>query len=99
MKESLRLIPPGWMTTREALADVVLPSGLFIPQGTVCYIDIRGIQRDPDYWQQPDDFQPDRFMDKVCVWCWCGAAATFAEDCSREQAQGLGIGCFLLLPC
>jgi cytochrome P450 len=53
------------MTTREALADVILPSGLFIPQGTVCWIDIHGIQRDPDYWQQPEAFQPERFLDKV----------------------------------
>jgi cytochrome P450 len=54
------------MTTREALADVILPNGLFLPKGTVVYIDIRGIQRDPDYWPQPDSFQPQRFLDKVC---------------------------------
>ena len=65
IKESLRLSPPGWMTTREALADVVLPCATLIPQGTVCYIDIRGIQRDPDYWPNPEAYQPERFLDKV----------------------------------
>lgn len=76
MRESLRLSPPGWMTTREALEDVVLPCGLFLPRGTVVYIDIRGIHRDADFWHEPDAFQPERFLDKVCVglgvcvWFW-----------------------------
>lgn len=65
IRESLRLSPPGWMTSREAAADITLPNGLFLPQGTVCYIDIWGIQRDPDYWQDPEAFQPERFLDKV----------------------------------
>lgn len=70
MRESLRLSPPGWMTSREALQDITLPNGLFLPKGTVCYIDILGIQRDPDYWQQPEVFQPERFLDKV-IWGGC----------------------------
>jgi cytochrome P450 len=53
------------MTTREALDDVILPGELLIPQGAVVYIDIRGIQRDPDYWQDPEAFVPERFLDKV----------------------------------
>jgi len=65
IRESLRLSPPGWMTSREAAADITLPNGLFLPQGTVCHIDIRGIQRDPDYWQDPEACQPERFLDKV----------------------------------
>lgn len=54
------------MTSREALQDITLPPhGLFLPKGTVVYIDIWGIQRDPDYWRDPEAFQPERFMDKV----------------------------------
>lgn len=64
VRESLRLSPPGWMTTREALEDILMPGGLFLPRGTVVYIDIRGIQRDPDFWLEPDAFQPERFLDK-----------------------------------
>jgi cytochrome P450 len=52
------------MTTREATQDILL-NGLFIPQGSVVYIDIHGIQRSPKYWQQPLQFMPERFLDKV----------------------------------
>jgi cytochrome P450 len=52
------------MTTREALQDITI-NGLFIPKGGVVYIDIHGIQRSPKYWQQPSQFMPERFLDKV----------------------------------
>jgi cytochrome P450 len=80
------------MTTREALADVTL-NGLFIPKGGVVYIDIHGIQRSPKYWQQPLQFMPERFLDKVgeCKgWCVyeCGGGG--------EEAQGSGHWCRVL---
>eukprot|EP00882_Tetradesmus_deserticola_P030263 GHRQ01033963.1.p2 GENE.GHRQ01033963.1~~GHRQ01033963.1.p2 ORF type:complete len:489 (+),score=180.62 GHRQ01033963.1:1689-3155(+) len=64
LQESLRLSPPGWMTSREAQEDITL-NGIFIPKGSVVYIDIIGIQRSPKYWQQPLSFMPERFLDKV----------------------------------
>ncbi|WIA07921.1 hypothetical protein OEZ85_007399 [Tetradesmus obliquus] len=63
LQESLRLSPPGWMTTREATQDIWL-NGLFVPKGAVVYIDIHGIQRSPKHWSQPLQFMPERFLDK-----------------------------------
>lgn len=44
LNEALRLNPPGWMTSRECVADVDL-DGWRVPAGSVVYVDIRGIHR------------------------------------------------------
>jgi hypothetical protein len=86
------------MTTREALADVTL-NGLFIPKGGVVYIDIHGIQRSPKYWQQPLQFMPERFLDKVgeCKgWCVyeCGwGRGGGAGEWSLVQGARMGQKC------
>jgi cytochrome P450 len=46
LHEALRLNPPGWMTSRECVADTDV-GGWAIPAGSVIYIDIHGIQRSP----------------------------------------------------
>lgn len=46
LQEALRLNPPGWMTSRECVEATDI-GGWAIPKGSVVYIDIRGIQRDP----------------------------------------------------
>ena len=64
MQETMRLAPAGWVTSRRATEDVVL-DGLALPAGTVVYLDIFNIHRDPKHWG-PDAgaFRPERF-DKV----------------------------------
>ena len=46
LQESLRLNPPGWMTSRECVEDTDIGDWA-IPAGSVVYIDIHGIQRSP----------------------------------------------------
>ncbi len=59
-EETLRLYPPGWLLTRRALADDNI-DGYFVPAGTEIYISPYLIQRNPEYWPSPLDFDPDRF--------------------------------------
>ncbi|GAB4819482.1 hypothetical protein N2152v2_006528 [Parachlorella kessleri] len=67
IRESLRLYPPGWMTTRVANEDVVLENKqgrYLIPRETQIHINIFGMQRDPAIWPKPDAFRPERFLDE-----------------------------------
>jgi cytochrome P450 len=57
--EVLRLYPPLWLMTRKALADDYL-GDFFVPAGTEIYISPYLIQRNPDLWEAPDHFDPER---------------------------------------
>src|SRR4030095_2761356 len=60
--ETLRLYPPAWVVDRVSQEeDQVL--GFKMPKGTVWLIYIRGMHRHPEYWNQPDQFIPDRWND------------------------------------
>jgi len=60
IEESMRLYPPAWITDRVALeADEV--AGYHIPKGTLVLPYIYGIHHDPDLWDNPERFDPDRF--------------------------------------
>ena len=64
--ESLRLCPPGMgLAPRVALEDDEI-QGYFIPKGTVVNLATYFIGRHPQFWQDPEQFDPDRFLpDKI----------------------------------
>ncbi len=58
--EILRLYPPAWVIERTAMdADQV--GGYDVPKGTNVSICIFNIHRNPDFWENPEKFDPDRF--------------------------------------
>lgn len=61
IEEAMRLYPPGWLLTRKALHDDWLGE-YFVPTGTEVYIPLYFLQRHPDLWEEPDQFNPDRFL-------------------------------------
>lgn len=58
--ESMRLYPPGWAFTRSPVEDVEL-EGYTIRKGAVVIISSWANQRNPRFWDRPDEFDPDRF--------------------------------------
>lgn len=60
IEETLRLYPAGWLMTRRALNDDRLGE-YFVPAGTEIYIPPYFIQRNPNLWENPNGFNPDRF--------------------------------------
>lgn len=58
--EVLRLFTPAWQTMRHALADDEI-GGYRIPEGSDIYINFMTMHRHPEFWPQPERFDPERF--------------------------------------
>jgi cytochrome P450 len=58
--ETLRLYPPAWMFTREAIEDVSI-GGVSYSPGSILVVAPIVTHRDPRYWDRPDEFDPGRW--------------------------------------
>ena len=61
--ESLRLYPPTWIYVRMAEDDDVLPSGTQIRAGDKIYLCQYIVHRNPNYYSDPHQFNPENFND------------------------------------
>jgi cytochrome P450 len=61
IREVLRLFPPGWAIPREALADDEI-DGVRIPKGATVMIPVYYLHRHPEFWTDPERFDPDRWL-------------------------------------
>nr|POE60324.1 cytochrome p450 [Quercus suber] len=61
VKETLRLYPPLPVTTRKCRQSCEI-RGFEIPQETMVLINLYAIMRDPNLWNNPNEFQPERFL-------------------------------------
>ncbi len=62
--ETLRLYPPAWLITRQALAPDVL-AGVEIPAGSLLIISPWIVHREKGPWDDPEAFRPERFIDPL----------------------------------
>ena len=58
--EALRLYPPFWMVDRMAIADD-RAGDLAIPRGSTIVVFIYGVHHSPQYWENPESFDQERF--------------------------------------
>jgi cytochrome P450 len=61
INESLRVRPPVSLISRTPIEDDVL-DGYRIPKGTMCLISSYVSHRHPDFWDNPEGFDPDRWL-------------------------------------
>ncbi len=59
--EALRLYPPGWVFARSAVKDDVI-GGYRIPAEALVIVSPYVMQRLPALWEDPEKFDPDRFL-------------------------------------
>jgi cytochrome P450 len=59
--ESMRLYPPAWGFSRQALADDEI-GGFPLPRGWLAFVIPYVLHRLPAFWPDPDVFEPERFL-------------------------------------
>lgn len=61
LNESMRLFPPAWITDRQNVTDDTLV-GFHIKKETLIGVSFYELHRNPKYWKNPDEFNPERFL-------------------------------------
>ncbi|CAK8543311.1 unnamed protein product [Lathyrus sativus] len=64
VKETLRIHPTGPLIVRES-SERCMIQGYDIPAKTQLFVNIWSIGRDPNYWDNPLEFRPERFISEV----------------------------------
>lgn len=63
VEESLRLYPPAWITDRVNIEDDKIED-YSLKKGTILGASIYELHRNKKYWNNPNDFNPERFFDE-----------------------------------
>lgn len=61
LNESMRLYPPAWITDRQNVEDDTI-GNYHLKKGTLIGISFYELHRNPKYWQNPEEFNPERFL-------------------------------------
>ncbi|CAF1932305.1 unnamed protein product [Brassica oleracea var. botrytis] len=77
VKEVLRLHPPAPLFARTSREQCRI-RGFYIPENTTLLVNVYAVMRDPGSWEDPDEFNPERFL---------ASLGTGEEDERREQAH------------
>ncbi|XP_076914965.1 cytochrome P450 71AU50-like [Bidens hawaiensis] len=91
VKETFRVHPPLPLLIQRCPDESCMVGGYTIPKGTIVYINVWAIQRDPNNWADPLEFRPERFLSGK--WDYNGINLKFLPFGSgRRICPGLPLG-------
>ncbi|WZY80085.1 hypothetical protein YC2023_026469 [Brassica napus] len=93
IKETMRLHPAGTVP-RETSSKWIKLGGYDIPPKTKILVNLFSVQRDPKIWENPEDFIPERFLDKSIEYMGSKGYAPFGFG--RRNCPGMAYGNALL---
>jgi len=76
--EALRLYPPAYALSREAIKRTTV-AGRPLPKGGIAFISVWATHRRPDLFEAPSTFRPERWLDGLARRLPHGAYVPFAE--------------------
>jgi cytochrome P450 len=63
LSESMRLSPPAWLVSRRIERAIDLGDGLVLPPRSLAFLSPYATHRHPDFWSDPEGFDPERFRE------------------------------------
>ena len=62
IKESLRILPPLAGIGPRKLTKPIKVGPYVVPENTICSVNIWQVHRHPKYWENPNQYNPERFL-------------------------------------
>jgi len=90
MNETLRLYPPAYITARTSVEPFAL-AGYEFEKGTTLLISQWVTHRDPRYFEAPDEFRPERWLNGAASKIPAGAYFPFGDGPRRCIGQGFAL--------
>ncbi|CAH1442776.1 unnamed protein product [Lactuca virosa] len=92
IKESLRLYPPGAIIAPHQTVEDCIVAGYKVKKGTRLMVNLWNIQRDPEFWPQPEEYKPERFLTtQKDIDVWGQSYEFFPFSSGRRTCPGIGL--------
>ncbi|KAJ4774570.1 Cytochrome P450 [Rhynchospora pubera] len=95
ISETLRIFPPGPLLVPHESREEIFLRGYEIPKGTMLLVNVYQIQRDPEIWEEPKKFKPERFEDGKSNGNWMAPFGMGRRRCPGEALAMREVGVVL----